>query len=102
MCAVEFLGFLIGVLYKENFGTAERGRIWQSENQLYRKKNSKNSTAHILSQKQKKGFLSKTIQPYKTKQKQKAEVFSSYFSFKIVFKPNKGQESQVPSQDHHD
>ena len=36
------------------------------------------------------------------KQKQKSKsFFSSHFSFKIAFKPNKSQESQVLSQDHH-
>ena len=50
----------------------------------------------------KKLYFPNKIQPYKTKQRQKAKFFSYYFSFKIAFKPNKSQKSQVTSQDHHD
>ena len=38
----------------------------------------------------------------KPNKNKKKGFFSSYFSFKIAFKSNKGQESQVSSQDHHD
>ena len=45
-------------------------------------------------------FFSKFIRTNQTKTKSKS-LFSSHFSFKIAFKPNKSQESQVSSQDHH-
>ena len=91
----------------------------QPENQLYRKeKKPKNSTVHIFflepkktfisslkkikTQEKGKAFFSKKISRTKPNKGKKAEFFSSYFSFKIAFKPNKGQKSQVSSQDHHD
>ena len=49
---------------------------------------------------QEKAFFSKFICTNQTKTKSKS-FFSSHFSFKIAFKPNKSQESQVSSQDHH-
>ena len=107
----------MGVLYKENFAQHRGGEFCNLKINLT-EKNPKNSTGTSFSQKaknfdfkpkkaklnrkEKKLSFPNKIQPYKTKQKQKAKLFSSYFSFKIAFKPNKGQKSQVTSQDHHD
>ena len=58
------------------------------------KKNLKISTAEILSKKPK-VFFSKKNSPVQIKTKQKEKVIFFLFSFKIAFKPNKSQESQV-------
>ena len=74
-----------------------RIRILQPESNFTHKK--KLLHIHFPEQKKKISFP-KIIPPYKTKQKAK-NSFLLIFLLKIAFKPNKSQESQVSSQDHH-
>ena len=90
-------------LYKSTFWHSTRIRILQPKKQLYTPKKYY-CTYLFQSKKREKSFLSKKIihqyQKKTTKTKQKKISFLLIFLLKLAFKPNKNQESQVPSQDH--